>query len=98
MNLIATKGLRTVYTHAEVAAQLGMTKRQVIGLAARGHIKKRFSGMYCFDQSDVNAFIHRLNNGLAVIGGGRCENFSKAVRAGTQATLKPTHFSLASPV
>lgn len=63
MNLVPQIGMRSVYSHAEVAKFCGMTERQVKRHVARGTLKKKYSGAYPFDQSDVNQFLSQLNTG-----------------------------------
>jgi len=71
MQLIAQRGLRSVFSYAEVAEALGMGKRQVEWLVASGKLKKRGTGEYPFFQKDVNEFLTRLNAGEISIGRGR---------------------------
>ena len=68
MNLVGAIGFRTVYSCAEVAGFLGMTKRQVEYLHGRGQLVKFSIGKYPYRQKDVNEFISRLNCGEIVIG------------------------------
>lgn len=63
MNLIPQIGMRSVYSYAEVAKFCGMTERQIKRHVERGALKKKFSGAYPFDQSDVNQFLTALNAG-----------------------------------
>jgi len=63
--------MRTVYSWKEVCEFLGMPQRSVKNLVERGHLMKRYSGQYPFDQSDVNGFLIRLNAGKIALGRGR---------------------------
>lgn len=71
MNLIPSAGFRTMYSWAEVSTFLGMTKNQVHNLVEKGHLRKAGKGLWPFAQTDVNAFLNRLNNGKIEVGNRR---------------------------
>lgn len=68
VNLVPQIGMRSVYSHAEVAKFCGLTERQIKSHVQRGTLKKKYSGAYPFDQGDVNQFLTALNSGKAYRG------------------------------
>jgi hypothetical protein len=71
MTTCAAIGLRTVYTWAETAQILGVTRQQVRSMVRAGHLHKRHDGMFPFSQPDINEFLTRLNAGRICMGRGR---------------------------
>ena len=63
MKLVSAIGMRTVYSWAEVCSFTGMGVESLKWKVRNGDLVKRYSGQFPFDQSDVNDFLHRLNNG-----------------------------------
>lgn len=63
MQLVPQIGMRSVYSHDEVAKFCGLSVRQIRSHVTRGTLKKKYSGTYPFDQGDVNSFLTALNSG-----------------------------------